>query len=165
MPEDTGKYYIGVIGAGDCSEDVRQLAFDVGREIAQSDAVLVCGGLGGVMEAASEGAKSAGGTTIGILPGRARDDANRFIDYAIPTGLGEARNLIVINSSDAVIALPGEFGTLSEFGFALKLGKPVVNMGGWDLQNAAPVTGSAEEAVQLALQKITNRVNPSVRKS
>jgi len=165
MPEDTGKRYIGVIGAGDCEEGVRRLAFEVGRAIAKSGSVLVCGGMGGVMEAASEGAKSAGGATIGILPGRSRLDANGFIDYAIPTGLGEVRNIIVINSSDAIVALPGEFGTLSEFGFALKLGKPVVNMGGWDLQDAAPRTDSAEEAVQLALQKITKRTNSSARKS
>jgi uncharacterized protein (TIGR00725 family) len=131
------------------------MAFDVGRSIAESDAVLVCGGLGGVMEAACEGAKSVGGTTIGILPGSNRSDANRFVDYAVPTGLGQARNFIVVNSSDAIVALPGEYGTLSEFGFSLKLGKPVVNMGGWNLDEMTPRTDNAEEAVRLVLQKIT----------
>ncbi len=153
------KYYVGVIGGGSCSEEVRQLAFEVGRHIAKSGCTLVCGGLGGVMAAACEGAKSAGGTTIGILPGRSRAGANPFVDHAIASGLGEARNLIVVNSSDAIIALPGEFGTLSEFGFALKLNKPVVNMGVWNLKQAAPETDSAEEAVQLALQKATSRTS------
>jgi uncharacterized protein (TIGR00725 family) len=155
MAERTGKCYIGVIGGGDCTDDVRRLAFEVGRLIAEAGAALVCGGLGGVMAAACEGAKSAGGTTIGILPGKSRSDANAFVDHAIPTGLGEARNIIVVNSSDALIALPGEFGTLSEFAFALKLSKPVVNMGGWDLENAAPGTDNAQEAVRLALRKAT----------
>ena len=153
-----------MIGGGECSAEVRDLAFEVGRLIAKSGSTLVCGGLGGVMEAACEGAKSEGGATIGILPGKSRSDANRFVDYAIPSGLGEARNLIVVNSSDAIIALPGEFGTLSEFGFALKLNKPVVNMGCWDLDNAAPRTANAEEAVQLALRKATSPANSSARR-
>jgi len=149
------KYYIGVIGTGQCSPVVEKLAFEVGRQIAKSNAILVCGGLGGVMKSAAEGAKSEGGTTIGILPGRNRGDANRFIDFAIPTGIGEARNLVVINASDAIVALPGRFGTLSEFGFALKLNKPVVNMGGWDLEEAAVSSDNPEEAVRLVLQRIT----------
>ena len=165
MPDDTRKYYIGVIGAGQCSEKTRKLAFEVGRQIAESNAILICGGLGGVMEAAAEGAKSAGGTTIGILPGKKHGDANRFIDYAIPTGFGEARNLIVINASDAIVALPGRFGTLSEFGFALKMNKPVVNMGGWNMAEAAVQTDNPEEAVKSALQMIVFRETSSVRKS
>ncbi|MBU1469656.1 MAG: TIGR00725 family protein [candidate division Zixibacteria bacterium] len=154
MTNPERKYYIGVIGAGQCSPVVKKLAFEVGRQIAKSNAILVCGGLGGVMESAAEGAKSEGGATIGILPGRNRGDANRFIDLAIPTGIGEARNLVVINASDAIVALPGKFGTLSEFGFALKLNKPVVNMGGWDLKEAAVSSDNPEEAVRLVLQKI-----------
>lgn len=151
------KPYIGVIGAGVCSQTVCDLAYRVGQRIAECGAYLVCGGLGGVMEAAASGAKSANGTTIGILPGKHRSDANEFIDIVIPTGLGEARNTIVVNASDVVVALPGEFGTLSEFAFALKLGKPVINLGKWDLENAAVKAADAEEAVRLALQMISHK--------
>jgi len=153
MAGNTRKFYIGVIGAGRCSKSTEELAFEVGKNIAKSNAVLVCGGLSGVMEAAARGAKSVNGTTIGILPGRDREDANRFIDHAIPTGLGEARNLIVVNSSDAVIAMPGEFGTMSEFGFAMKLGKKVIDMGGWNHPDSTMRSNNPEEAVRLALKK------------
>lgn len=165
MTNGERQFYIGVIGAGQCSTEVEKLAFEVGRQIAKSNAVLVCGGLGGVMTAAARGAKSERGTTIGILPGKSREDANEFIDYAIPTGIGEARNLIVINASDAVVALPGKFGTLSEFGFALKLNKPVVNMGGWNIKEATVSSDNPEEAVRLALQRITARQTSSAQES
>ncbi len=145
------KIFIGVIGAGDCSEHVCKLAEQVGRWIAKAGAVLVCGGLGGVMEAASKGAKKEGGITIGILPGIDRDRANPFIDFPIVTGLGEGRNLLVVRNSDVVIALQGEFGTLSEIAFSLKLGKPVIGLSTWKISDKIIQAKNAEEAVNLAL--------------
>jgi uncharacterized protein (TIGR00725 family) len=160
MPDKICKSYIGVIGAGNCTPEVRTLAFEVGRLIAESDAVLVCGGLGGVMESASRGAKSAGGATIGILPGRVRSDANQFIDHAIPTGFGEARNVIVVNTSDALIALAGEYGTMSEIALALKSGKPVIDLGGWNIP-ATITAKTPQEAVRLAQQKTAKTISPA----
>jgi uncharacterized protein (TIGR00725 family) len=117
---------IGVIGAGSCPLAVARLAHEVGREIARRGAVLVCGGLGGVMRAAAEGAKEAGGVTIGILPGPTRAEANAFIDYAVATNLGQARNAVIVQTADALIAVAGGYGTLSEMALALKIGKTVV---------------------------------------
>jgi uncharacterized protein (TIGR00725 family) len=128
--------YIGVIGSGDhVPEDVLNAAHEVGQLIAKAGAYLVCGGRGGVMQAACQGAKAAGGTTIGILPGLSRSDANPFVDIVIPTGLGFAmRNFITIRTSDAVIMLHGEVGTLSEAVLAYQHGKPLIALsmtGGW----------------------------------
>lgn len=146
--------YIGVIGGGDCSAEVYRLAEEVGERVAKAGAILVCGGLGGVMEAASQGAKKAGGVTIGILPGTDKNEANPYIDYPIATGLGGGRNLLVIGNSDAVIALPGEFGTLSEIAFALKSGKPVVGISTWDISEKIIQTKNPEEAVETAVKLI-----------
>jgi uncharacterized protein (TIGR00725 family) len=149
--------YVAVAGAGTASAEERQAAEDVGRLIAQAGAVLVCGGLGGVMEAASRGAKSAGGTTIGILPGHERKAANEHVDIAIATGLGEMRNGLVVRSADVLIAVGGEFGTLSEIALALKAGKPVIGLATWQLARDAlsgdPViqASSPEDAVKRAL--------------
>jgi uncharacterized protein (TIGR00725 family) len=128
----------------------------VGRLIARAGALLVCGGLGGVMEAACRGAKAEGGATLGILPGGDRRDANRWVDVAIPTGLGEARNVLVVRAADALIAIGGEFGTLSEIAFALKAGKPVIGFGTWELpQRASAITraSDAAEAVAFAINR------------
>jgi uncharacterized protein (TIGR00725 family) len=125
---------VAVIGDGSCSTETASLAEEVGRLVAQNRATLVCGGLGGVMEAACRGAKSAGGLTIGVLPGRSRGDANPYVDIPIVTGLGEARNVIVVSSGQSVIAIRGGFGTLSEIAHALKLGIPVVGLGSWQLR-------------------------------
>jgi uncharacterized protein (TIGR00725 family) len=145
---------IAVIGAGDAPEDLRELAFAVGREIAARGAILVCGGRGGVMEAAAHGARSAGGHTIGILPGYDRDGANPHIEFPIATGIGEARNVIVVASGDAVIALAGEAGTLSEIGHALKLGRPVVALRAWPhipgLARAEDPAAAVTSALELA---------------
>ncbi len=149
-----GKVFIGVIGAGDCSGDVYNRAEQVGERIAEAGAVLVCGGLGGVMEAAAKGAKKQGGATIGILPGVDRSHANSYIDFPIVTGLGEARNLMVIRNSDVVIALPGEYGTLSEIGFCLKLGKPIIGLCTWNVSEDIIQAQDAEEAVKIALSKV-----------
>ena len=125
--------FIAVIGAGRCSAHVAALAEAVGHELARRGAVLVCGGLGGVMEAACRGAKSAGGLTVGILPGVSRRDANPHVDVPVVTGMGEARNVLVVQSAQAVIAVSGEYGTLSEIAHALKIGIPVVGLSTWRL--------------------------------
>ena len=124
---------ISVIGAGQPTPEVALLAESVGRELAARGAVVLCGGLGGVMEAVCKGAKSAGGTTIGILPGSDPDDANRWVDVPICTGMGYARNLIVVKSGRAVIAVGGAYGTLSEIGHALADGIPVIGLATWSL--------------------------------
>jgi uncharacterized protein (TIGR00725 family) len=135
--------YLAVIGSAHCDARVAALAEEVGREIARCGAVLVCGGRGGVMEAACRGARAEGGTTVGILPGTERHEANAYVDITIITGLGEARNAIVVRSADAVIAVSGGYGTLSEIGLALKMGRPVVGLGTWQLSQA----GQPAEAV------------------
>jgi uncharacterized protein (TIGR00725 family) len=121
----------------------------VGRLVAARGAVLVCGGLGGVMEAACRGAKEGGGTTVGILPGAERSAANEFVDVAIPTGLGEARNALVVRAADALIAVGGGYGTLSEIALALKAGKPVAGLGSWGIEGVrqADTPEAAVEAV------------------
>ena len=124
---------IGVIGSGDCSPQVQRLAEEVGREIAKRGAVLVCGGLGGVMEGAARGAKLAGGLTVGILPGSDACKANPYIDVVIVTGMSYARNIIVVRSSDVLIAIEGKYGTLSEIAYALQLRKPVVGINTWNV--------------------------------
>ncbi|MEA2420374.1 MAG: hypothetical protein QOE60_2580 [Thermoleophilaceae bacterium] len=118
--------------------------------MAERGAVVVCGGLGGVMEAACRGARAAGGTTVGILPGLDRTAANPFVDVALPTGLGEARNALVVRAADAVIAVGGGYGTLSEIALALKAGKPVIGIDTWDIEGVVAVDGP-EAAVAAAL--------------
>src|SRR6266404_3228270 len=125
--------YIAVVGGGTCSAEEAAAAERIGALIARADSVLVCGGLSGVMEAACRGARREGGLTVGLLPGTDRATANPHVAVAIATGLGELRNGLVVRAADAVIAVGGEFGTLSEIGFALKLGKRVVGLGTWDL--------------------------------
>ena len=118
--------FIGVIGAGSCSARVARLAYDVGREIARINGVLVCGGLGGVMAAAAKGAKELGGYTVGILPGPNIGDANEYIDFPIATNMSHARNAIIVRTAEVLIAVGGSYGTLSEMALALKIGKGVV---------------------------------------
>jgi len=124
---------IGVMGPSACSQRIWNLAREVGVCLARSEAILVCGGTGGVMEAAASGAKEAGGITIGILPGSSEVDANPFIDIPIVTDLGNARNVINVLTSHAVIAIAGAYGTLSEIALALKCGRPVVGLETWGL--------------------------------
>ena len=143
---------IAVIGAGDAPEDVRRAVCEVGRAIARAGVVLVCGGRGGVMETAAEGARSAGGHTIGILATYDRASANPHIEFAIATGMNHARNVIVVASADAVIAMPGEAGTLSEIGLALKIGRPVVALGGWHQIVGVHHATNPEAAVTLAIE-------------
>jgi uncharacterized protein (TIGR00725 family) len=152
--------YLAVIGGDPAPDDLLMVAEEVGAAIAERGAYLVCGGLGGVMEAACRGAKEAGGTTIGILPSTDRAHANAYVDVAIPTGMGEMRNALIIRSADAVIAVGGEYGTLSEIGFGLKTGKPVVGIAAWELSKkgrfsdaivrADDARGAVDIAVKLA---------------
>lgn len=155
--------YISVIGGGSCEATEQALAEQVGRLVAQEGATLVCGGLGGVMEAAARGARAAGGVTIGILPGHDRSQANAYLDHVVTTGIGHARNLAVVSSGDAVIAVGGSYGTLSEIGLAAKIGRPVVVLGGWRLEGGEASDGidkvfyasSAEEAIALVKRALT----------
>ncbi len=146
---------ISVVGAGSCSEEIYELARNVGELIAQKGATLVTGGLGGVMEGASKGASEAGGTTVGLLPGFDKGDANKYVTIPITTGLSHARNAVVARSADAIIAVSGEYGTLSEIAIALKLGKPVVGIRTWDSIEGVIKAESAEEAVQKAFKEIS----------
>ncbi len=147
-----------MVGPGAAEPSATEPALEVGRRLAERGAVVVCGGLGGVMEAACRGASERGGTTLGLLPGVDRSEANPYLEVAVPTGLGEARNTLVVRAADAVIAVAGEFGTLSEIAFALKVGKPVVGIGTWELArggeevDAIRRASSAEEAVAQALE-------------
>jgi uncharacterized protein (TIGR00725 family) len=149
--------YVAVVGASAANEWEVATARAVGRLLAERGAVLVCGGLGGVMDAAASACEAAGGTSIGILPGDDRVEASPHLSVAIATGLGEARNAIVVRAADAVIAVGGEFGTLSEIAFALKMGTPVVGLGTWDLRRDDVDTDpllrveTPEEAVDHAL--------------
>ncbi len=132
---------IGVIGAGSCREEIYEQARTIGQGIAEAGATLVCGGLGGVMEGACRGAHEAGGQTVGILPGPDRTQANPYVAIPIVTDLGHARNVLVVRSSDILVAVSGEYGTLSEISIALKLGKPVIGLGTWpDMEGIQYVT-------------------------
>ncbi len=131
MPEPI---YVAVIGGGDVGPEIAHLALEVGRELARKEAVLLCGGLGGVMAAAAQGVREAGGVSLGILPDPDRRRANPFLTYSLATNLGHARNAVIVHSADALIAVDGGYGTISEAAIALKLGKPVVALQvSWDL--------------------------------
>ena len=123
--------WIGVVGPGDADDEERAIAEAVGAEVAAAAAVLVCGGRGGAMEAACRGARGAGGLTVGLLPGEDRAEANPWVEVAIPTGLGEARNVLVVRAADALVAVGGGWGTLSEIALALRAGKPVIGLRTW----------------------------------
>ena len=152
------KRIIAVIGGGQPSAREARLAEEVGRELARQDAILVCGGLGGVMEAACKGAQSEGGMTIGILPGESRRAANPSVQIPIVTGMGYARNLAVVKSAQAVIAIGGSYGTLSEIGHALQSGIPVIGLNTWSLSqngkqdNSIIPAQNPTEAVNKALE-------------
>jgi len=135
---------IGVIGAGTATPEILEMAEETGRLIAKHGYLLICGGMGGVMEAAAKGAKNEGGTTIGILPQPDRHSANPYIDIPIATSFGEARNLIIIRTADLLIAVGGEYGTLSEIAFALKTEKPVIGLHTWDIKGVIRAATPAE---------------------
>ena len=150
MEEFKKKLRIGVIGGARPDNTSSDLAFEIGRLIAENGAVLVCGGLSGVMEASAKGAKEAGGTTVGILPSNSRHDANPYIDIALATGLGYARNSLVALNADVLIAVDGQYGTLTEIAYGFIYGKKVIGLGTWDIEGILPAN-SPEEAVKLAL--------------
>jgi uncharacterized protein (TIGR00725 family) len=149
--------FITVIGASSCSADEEKLAEEVGRELARRGATLICGGLEGVMQAACRGAHSAGGLTIGILPGNRRQDANPYVSIPIVTGMGYARNPIVVRSGQAVIAIGGSYGTLSEIAYAFQDGIPVIGLGTWSLatcdgpDDSIIIADDAADAVEKAI--------------
>jgi len=156
-------HFIGVIGGGEVTPSLAKLAEEVGREIAWRGAALVCGGLGGVMEAACKGASEEGGLTIGILPGDSRRAANPYVQIPIVTGLGHARNVAVVKSSQAVIAIDGSYGTLAEIGHALQSGIPVIGLGTWSIamdgkaDSKMIIAKNPQEAVDKAFSEIVDR--------
>ncbi len=148
------KTLIGVIGAGDASEQERETAQSVGREIAKRGFTLVCGAMGGVMEAACRGAKAEGGLTVGIVPGESKGECNPYVDIPVVTAMGHARNVIVVRSSSAVIAIGGSFGTLSEIAFALRLDIPIIGINTWDVSTEIKKAETPKEAVDMAIELI-----------
>lgn len=150
------KITISVIGGSSVGSRTEELAEKVGKMIADLGCVLVCGGLGGAMEATAKGAKRAGGLTIGILPGKEKEDANTYIDIALPTTIGYARNTIVAASADIVIALPGSYGTKSEICYGLIYGRPVIDLGNWDIEGMIAVK-DLEEA-EIKIKKIIKKL-------
>jgi uncharacterized protein (TIGR00725 family) len=153
--------WIAVAGPGEAGSDELAAAEEVGAEVAAARAVLVCGGLGGVMEAACRGARSRGGMTVGLLPGLDRGEANGWVQVAVPTGLGEARNALIVRAADAIVAIGGAWGTLSEIALGLRAGRPVIGLGTWELaRGGRPVEGiaamdSPSEAVAEAIARLS----------
>jgi uncharacterized protein (TIGR00725 family) len=144
--------YVGVIGAGSCPERIYRMALDLGASIARKGWVLICGGLGGVMEAAARGCNEAGGMAVGLLPGLDRAAANPYLRIALPTGLGEGRNLIVVRASDLLIGVSGGYGTLSEIALALKTGKPVIGLETWPAIEGINYVSSPQGAMEAAVR-------------
>jgi uncharacterized protein (TIGR00725 family) len=158
--------YVAVSGSGDATGSLLEMAEEVGRLVARAGAVVVCGGLGGVMQAAARGAAAEGGVSIGILPGGDRTEQGPDLTYSFPTAMGEGRNVLIARAADALIAIGGGYGTLSEIAFALKIDVPVVGLDTWELHRegriveAFPVAKDAEEAVRIALESARTRANP-----
>ena len=141
-----------MIGAGECDDETRAQAREVGRLLAEGGCVVINGGLGGVMEAASEGARAAGGTVVGVVPSADPHTANAHVSIAIATGMGDARNVILANTAEAFVAVGGAYGTLSEIAFALKRGKRVVSVGSWNVDPAIEQAADPEDAVRRLLR-------------
>ena len=154
--------YVAVVGPSDATSQETRAAETIGRGLAEAGAILITGGLTGVMEAACHGASAAGGTTVGFLPGSDRTQANEYLQIALPTGLGELRNGLIVRAADAVIAVGGAYGTLSEIALALRTDVPVVGLDTWDVEGIERVNTPAE-AVRRALQSATNRPGRSGR--
>jgi uncharacterized protein (TIGR00725 family) len=141
--------HIGVIGAGECSHQIYSMARHLGAEIGKKGWILVCGGLGGVMEAAARGCTEAGGMTVGILPGLDKASANLYIKIPLATGLGEGRNLLVVRASDVLVSVAGGYGTLAEIALALKVNKPVIGLETWNEIQGVQYVSDPEEAMRL----------------
>ncbi|MFP4466968.1 MAG: TIGR00725 family protein [Candidatus Goldiibacteriota bacterium] len=147
---------IGVIGGNMVNKKTYKTAEETGRLLAVNKAVVVCGGLGGVMEAVCKGAKKAGGSTIGILPEKTSKKANKYVDIAIPTGMGEARNVIIVNAAEGLIAIDGKEGTLSEIAFGLKHGKPVAGIDTYEIKGVVKASGPADAVKKII--KLTEKI-------
>jgi len=143
------KKIISVIGGHNCTPEVEQIAQKLGKKLAKVANILACGGLSGVMEAVCQGFKAGGGITLGIIPSYDKKTANKFVDIVIPTGIGLARNALVVQAGDIVVALPGEYGTLSEIAYCKMFAKPVISLGSWDIPGLIQVK-SVEQAVKKA---------------
>ena len=159
MKATSSKIYLAVVGPSRPKDSILELAERTGAEVARAGAILLTGGLGGAMEAASRGAKRAGGVTIGILPGPTRREANAFVDYSIPTGMGEMRNALLIRAADGVIAVGGGVGTLSEIALTLRLGKPLAGLETWQARVGGTTAGiklaaSPREAVAAVIEAL-----------
>ena len=153
MHATTNTFYVAVIGGAEAGAEVERDAETIGRELAAAGAIVVTGGRGGVMAAASRGAASADGICVGILPGTERGEANEWVTVAIPTGLGELRNGLVVRAADVVVALGGAYGTLSEIALALRAGTPVVGLETWEIhgvERADSATAAVARALELA---------------
>ena len=150
---------MSVIGGHECTEEVAQTAHEIGKFIAEMDCILVCGGLLGIMEGACKGCKEAGGITIGLLPGKEKADANPYIDIALPTSIGFARNAMVACSADLVVALPGSYGTESEICYALVYKRPVIDLGGWNIKGMISVADleDAKQQMKALIEQIQNQ--------
>ena len=165
MGVQTHRPIIAVIGGSSATQEEMAKAETIGRKLAESGAILICGGRGGIMEAACHGARHGGGIAVGILPGTSKGDANPYVDVPIVTGMGEARNIIIVRSAQAVIAIGGSYGTLSEIAYALRFGTPVIGVGTWHMAREThplpPIyrIDSPEEAVALALE-LVNQEKP-----
>ena len=146
--------YVAVVGSGEAAGELYDAAREVGRLVAERGGVVVCGGLSGVMEAAARGATERGGVAIGVLPDEDRGRANPYLSYSVATGVGQARNLAVVCSADVVIAVGGEYGTLSEIGLTLKVGRPVVGLKSWELPGHVVVASSPAEAAERAFEAL-----------
>ena len=150
------KKIVSIIGGHDCTKEVEQLGQNLGKKLAKVAEILISGGLSGTMLAACKGFKASGGLTIGIIPGYNKDDANEYVDIVIPTGLGLARNVLVVKGADVVIALPGKTGTLSEIAYCLQFGVPVVSLKSWDIPGVIKVS-SVEEAIEQAAKILNSK--------
>ena len=145
------KKIVSVIGGRRCTPEVEQIAHNLGKKLAKVADILASGGLGGTMGAVCSGFKAGGGVTLGILPSYDKNDANKFVDIAIPTGMGLARNVLVVKAADVVVALPGEAGTLSEIAYCLQFGIPVISLRSWDIPGVIKV-----KTVREAVKKVKN---------
>jgi uncharacterized protein (TIGR00725 family) len=164
MPMQQAWPYVAVVGPSDPEPDCYQLAMEVGRLIAERGGTVVCGGLAGVMEAAALGASAVGGRVLGVLPGRDRTEANPYVTVAVATGLGELRNGLVVGTSDAVIAVGGSWGTMSEVALARRLDLPVFSLRGWSVVDHAGVLADGPVAVSAPAEAVDAAVGAASRR-
>ncbi len=151
------KKYVSVVGGASCSERIYNLGIELGKSLAKSDFIVICGGLGGIMEAVAKGVHMEGGISIGILPTKDINDANSFITYPIVTGLGQMRNFLVVLNGDIIVAIDGGYGTMSEISLALKIGKKVIAIEGWENVPGVICVSSVKEAMEKINELLENK--------